>query len=782
MEVLRLTRPGRRAAATLAALVCALFAFGAGPSSAAAAVFEVNSPNDGPKTVGGPICEATFPGECTLRAAIEAANEDPGPDEIKFSTAIFNGVAGADEIEPATALPTIAAPVSVVGRTIAVGSELKPSVGVKAPVGVAALKVGADEVTISHLAVGGGSTGIEVLGGSTRFTALGDWFGLRLDATAEAITGAALSLGTAADEATIGSGEFGLATGNVFAHAEVGVEIKGASKATVQGNYIGVQPDGTGAAGLETGVRIEDFAAPAEDDEIGGVLGPSEIAAMECVGPCNAIATETGGQGIDLAGSASDPQQAAHGPTAIRGNFIGLEPDGTGTVGDSAYGVRAGPSEGGCAAGPRDVTVGGVQAGARNYIAGGTFGIEAESAENFSVLGNAIGVQPNGSATTSPGASAISLCAESVTEPALVSGNEMVLEPGTIGIESFFGQAVILGNSIQGGLIGIETREASVGGGSVISANTITEPDTRGIQIEDDLNVVTGNTITKAGRAGIEIETDADHNRIGGDAPGEANTIIETMGPEPEDAAITLFGRETGRNEIAANTGFANPGAFIKLLGHGGSEKPNGGIQPPVLAAVRQSSASGTADADATVRIFSKASSEPGELGVLLAVAKADAGGAWAATYPTQPVGTLVTATQTSEAGTAEAGTSALAAASPATADPMKPEEPKGGGGDPTQHPPTTSPPPPSMPVAPKVKITSGPKKSGTATAARFKFRAEPSAGAKFECKLDGAKWARCGSPKTYKKLKPARHTFRVRATASGLTGAVAKYQFTVKS
>ena len=56
------------------------------------------------------------------------------------------------------------------------------------------------------------------------------------------------------------------------------------------------------------------------------------------------------------------------------------------------------------------------------------------------------------------------------------------------------------------------------------------------------------------------------------------------------------------------------------------------------------------------VRIFSKASAEPGELGALLAVVNADATGAWAATYAKQPVGTLVTATQTSDAGTAGSG------------------------------------------------------------------------------------------------------------------------------
>ncbi|MDQ2630679.1 MAG: hypothetical protein M3Y75_06865, partial [Actinomycetota bacterium] len=43
-------------------------------------------------------------------------------------------------------------------------------------------------------------------------------------------------------------------------------------------------------------------------------------------------------------------------------------------------------------------------------------------------------------------------------------------------------------------------------------------------------------------------------------------------------------------------------------------------------------------------------------------------------------------------------------------------------------------------------------------------------AGAGFRCKLDGKPAAPCRSPKTYRKLKPGRHTFKVWATAGVLT------------
>jgi hypothetical protein len=305
----------------------------------------------------------------------------------------------------------------------------------------------------------------------------------------------------------------------------------------------------------------------------------------------------------------------------------------------------------------------------------------------------------------------------------------------------------------------------------------------QGIEIANDSNVVIGNTITRAGWVGIDLESHrADHNRIGGDAPGEANTITESgLRGNEEDGAITMFTRRDLRNEFAANTGFGNHGAFIKLHTNPIEGADANGIVAPALVTVQQSSASGTTAPEATVRVYAKASVEPGELGVQLAKVQADAAGNWKATFAKQAVGGLITATATREGGTSE-----LSAPVATVADS---EEEMGGGGnsgDGTGGGPTGTssplPPPVVAKIAPKVKITSGPRKTSTATTAKFKFKATNVSGAKFECKLDGAKWAKCSSPRGYKRLKPGRHTFRMRAKANGLTSAVTKYQFTVKS
>jgi copper-binding protein NosD len=757
-------RKRRRSATVLAVLTAALIALLAIPAFASAlATYKVENNGDGSTKA---LCEAHITNECTLRGALEAAEADPGFDIIEFAIAVFNGQVGEDEIAVgATPLPTITQPLLMAGHPCEYPllGYSAPCVGVTAHTGEAALKVESSGVSIEEVAFGGGKYGIEVVAPSTAFSARSDWFGMKLDGTANAISEVGIRIGPGADEATIGGAQ--PSERNVFTHSAAGLEIESGSDAQILGNYFGVDPQGKGPPTLGNGIGIFEGA---EHNEIGGVLTSAEAATPVCDGACNVIATETGA-GIYISGRADETAE----PTTVRGNLLGLEADGVTPIGPEGnfYGVVV-QSTAPCGAGPSNVTVGGTAPTEANFIVGGNLGIYTEGAENFTAAGNAIGIDAEGEPSESPEGAGIAVCASGVTRTGHVIGNRMDLGPDAIGIESSWGRAEILGNSINGSYKGILLNAESEGHGDVVTGNTITAPDTVGIEVENDSNVVAGNTITKAGNNGIVIVTDADHNRIGGDAAGEANTIVETAGSAPEDGAITMFGRESGRNEFAANLGIANPGAFIKLLPHGGQERPNGGIQPPAFASVEQSSASGTADANATVRIFSKASAEAGELGALLAVVTADATGAWKATYGTVPVGTLIAATQTSNAGTAEAGTSVVGAPSAATAD-TKVTEPEHA----TPGPAPANPNPPKP--KPKVKILSGPKKSATSTTAKFKFKAEPSAEAKFECKLDRSKWAKCKSPKTYKKLKPGKHTFQVRAVANG---AAAKFKFTVKT
>jgi len=73
------------------------------------------------------------------------------------------------------------------------------------------------------------------------------------------------------------------------------------------------------------------------------------------------------------------------------------------------------------------------------------------------------------------------------------------------------------------------------------------------------------------------------------------------------------------------------------------------------------------------------------------------------------------------------------------------------------------------------------PAKRSRSNTAKFRFRTNPPTRARFECRLDARRFARCHSPRTYRHLKRGKHTFRVRAI--GPTGLRAKptiFKFTV--
>ena len=460
-------RVRKNSIASVAALLGALIALAVVPAFASALI-KVENAED---LAGAARCEpGAATGECTLRGAIEALDAGAG-GPIEFSIGTFEGHVGTDEIQLLSPLPPIEESTTLFGHPVVGGPFTSPTVAVVAPAGEAALTIEASNVTVEDVAFGGGETGIEVIPGEVGFEAKGDWFGLKLDASANPIGGVALSVGPGDDAATIG----GTAESerNVFAHADTGIELQGASLAKVLGNYIGVGPQGSGAASLETAVRIVDSTSfEARFDEIGSALTGPQLATEECVAGCNVIATDNG-QAVDLAGDVAEPEPAATGPTQISGNYIGLGADGETLAGENTYGVLAAPSTPGCVAGPGGVTVGGPGAGEANYIEGGSEAIFAEAAEGFSAVGNVIGLTPDGSQSAGPEGVGIGLCDSGATGVAAqVTGNRMSLDADALGIEVVDGHAQITGNSVQGSNTGIVTREAGRGTGNVIAGNT----------------------------------------------------------------------------------------------------------------------------------------------------------------------------------------------------------------------------------------------------------------------------------------------------------------------
>lgn len=744
--------------------------------AAASAVYEVNSGGDeGDKTLNG-TCETNTPGECTLRAAMQESNNSSGiVDSITFASS-FNGQ-DTDLITATSDLPTITDRVEILGKSC----DTEAGVGIKGPCarvvrsgGGSLFVVNADDVKIEGLAITGAANGINVINGADGFLATNDWVGLNLKGEALA-NGTGILLGPGADEATIGGSEDG--EGNVIGgNSFVGLDLEGASEAKILGNFFGVAPNGTTVRSNLKDIEITDSVLvpdEAGENEIGQAISLAKRVTAKCDGGCNVI----GGavvSGVDLDGDGSlNNEQPASGPTTIRGNYVGLGGNGGTVVANAEYGVLAGAAD--------NVQIGGSAEGETNNFAGGLFGVYGENGDNLDVLANVMGRDRSGASTTAPSAVGIFNISNGVLVPARIALNSLEMEGG-VGIEQRFTGAEITNNDVWGGAsTGIVTTTSAVGEGNLIEANRIRETTGTGILIESSGNKVVGNEVLEAGGVGILVKhagppfiVGTTGNVIGGDEEFEENEIVFSGGP-----AIRIQNLEETNNEVARNHGEGNNGLFIDLAATEPGTEPNGpneGVDPPVFSAATQSKAEGTAEPEALVRVFLKASAEAGELDSFLGEAEADGSGKWSLAYPSSlPIGTLVAATQTNANG----GTSELAAAT-SSADPSGGGGGNNGGGSgggikggdngnlKDKTPPDT-------------KILKGPPKKTHKRTAKFKFTSTE-AGSSFQCKLDKKPFKPCVSPKKYKQLKPGKHVFKVRAIdkAGNVDPTPAKRKFTV--
>lgn len=258
-----ITRP--RVALTLLA---ALFLL-AVPAVASAAVYEVDSTGDEPDASVGVAGCLTAGLKCSLRAALEESNASTGvKDTILFKASEFQGQL-TDTIEPATVLPSITAPVEINGGTCLTAAGVNgPCAGVNGPTGEVGFNVTADETSIYDLAITGLSFGINVASASTGFTAGGNWIGVKLDGTAGANSNFGIFVDPNSDGATIGGTE--VVQRNVIANTTgTGLDLEGASEATIQGNYFGVGVDGETTMANGKNIEITGRAGfiPSEDVE-----------------------------------------------------------------------------------------------------------------------------------------------------------------------------------------------------------------------------------------------------------------------------------------------------------------------------------------------------------------------------------------------------------------------------------------------------------------------------------------------------------------------------------
>lgn len=752
--------------------MCLAAAFFAGPSSAAAQVFEVDSTSDAPNTGGG--CETEL-GKCTLRAAIEAANQRPGLDTVNFDTTVFTG-SPTETIEPATELPPITDPLSIIDGcpTREPGFPSGTCVGLDASGLAAGFQVGSDEVTIEGFAITGATVGILVTNSADEFAARRDHLGADLSGAAGP-NGIGVRLGPGSNNDQIGTYTSHGAPGwDLFVNnTEVGLDLEGASHTRVQASQFGVlgdrAPNGTNIeiSDVSTGGRI----VRAEDNEIGAERTFFTAHSMACYDRCNVIAGALG-DGIDLGGDGG-VELPASGPTRILGNVFGA-------TGSDLYEVAVPNNNTAVAVGSAgEVTIGGPTSSTEgNFFNGGKWAVTAgPNEQNLEIEGNTVGLTtseyPQVLEPPTEGAFSVdTLNSPNSQQLPWIAGNRISMQGG-VGILDAGGGAMIVENGIYHTDTGIRVEGERFWWGTSVEGNELVAPGEFGIDIRNWQNRVTGNLVLGATRAGVRVEskgwTGGTEDYIGGNEAEEENEI-DFSG----DAAIEVLGNDTAFVDVLRNFGSGNGGPFIDLGGDGLGNPmngPNEGIQAPTILAAKPTEVrgDGALGGGTAIRVFLKASSAPGEIEEFLASTTAAEDGSWSVALPEPlPVGVSIGVTQTAYRGTSEMAVSTV------TAEPVTSPSNQGGGQSNSAFSPSplSSPSKHATPTAPNARILSGPKGViGPSAGKRVSFKFTSDLDGLLECSLDGVPFRPCLSPRTYTHLKLGRHRFRVRAV--GPNGAL---------
>ncbi|MEZ5139250.1 MAG: right-handed parallel beta-helix repeat-containing protein [Acidimicrobiales bacterium] len=250
--------------------------------------------------------------ECTLRAAIEAANEIGG-GEITFDI----DAAGIPSIAAASPLPTVTAPTSIDGTTQAAGWVEVVGTGARV------LQLQAGPSLVTGLVVRGGELQIDIAGGTGQVVRAN-----RIGTDAEGTAGDAGS----SQGIYVQGGAGAVIEGNVIGTADIGVGLRGGSSGTtVRGNRVGVADDGASAIGDTDAAII--VSAP------GAVVTGNTVRGTTV--------------GIELL-------RAAASGAKVTDNAVGVSDDGTAAFGGQAYGIRSDGAPGATITGNRVAAVDGI--------------------------------------------------------------------------------------------------------------------------------------------------------------------------------------------------------------------------------------------------------------------------------------------------------------------------------------------------------------------------------------------------------------------------------------
>ena len=341
--------------------------------------------------------------------------------------------------------------------------------------------IGGTSASHRNVIVGNSGYGIYVLN-ATSTLIQGNYVGINPDGTT-ANGNSSSGILVVAYDTTIGGSSAG-ARNVISGNGEKGIDTQSATASTtIQGNYIGLNASGTSAVingASQQGIRIQGS---------GAVIGGSNS------GEGNIVLGGTSGSvtaAIEISGSGA----------IIQGNYTGVNASGT-----SALGGRTGLQIGGS-----NHIIGGSTAGARNIFSGGAYGVlilsvGGATTTNNVIQGNYIGVGADGATDLGNASSGILMIGSGITNT-LIGGRSsgegnIIANSELYGISTYDGGSgigptgsgnAILGNSIySNGSLGIDLASSTEG----VTTND-TGDDDSGPNDFQNFPVIGGATVTSS--------------------------------------------------------------------------------------------------------------------------------------------------------------------------------------------------------------------------------------------------------------------------------------------
>lgn len=501
-------------------------------------------------------------GTGSLRQAILDANAAPGADVI-----LFNVGSGLQTISPTSALPSITGPVTIDATTQPgyAGEPLIELTGANAGSDVNGLFLSSGSSTIRGLVINR-FRGNGILVFSSQNVIEGNYIGTDTSGTIAQANTSGISIwssGNMIGGSTPGSGN--VISGNTF-HG-IGIAGSGSGNNVIQGNLIGTDRTGTVAVGnLREGVRLNNGSGNLVG---GGSIGAGNVISGNGSGINIDGATRATIQGnrigTNAAGTAAVPNRSIGILVSTASNLIGTDADGVNddlernvVSGNAQYGVQIAGT----------LATGNVVAG--NYIGTdataaisvpNTFdGILIGSAAGANVIG---GSQPGiGNIISGNGRNGINLWGAG--QGNVVRGNRIgtnaagtvAIANSLVGIQILFSSATVIGTNGDGVNDGLEGNLISGNGRDGVSINgtgsefNVVAGNLIGTDVTGTLALGNGSVTTDDG---VSINNGPRNNRIGTNGDGLADELEGNVISGNSGHGVVILGAGSNQNVVAGN-------------------------------------------------------------------------------------------------------------------------------------------------------------------------------------------------------------------------------------